>query len=446
MILLQPRTHLLCARSSRCCQPPFSRPAPRHSCSRRAALKSLVAPFVAAASLPQAQLQATPHRVFVVSDVHCDYTLNQDWLTKLQDRGFRETDVLLLAGDISDSLDVIHQSLLAVSQAFKTVFYVPGNHELWVRGEPVQARNGTAQDSLQKLRLVLQLCKELGIRTSPARLGNLCIVPLLSWHHSSWDTEPDILGVPHVSALSIADYGACSWPQDGPGQGRQGSYEIAEWFDQQNEAGWEGLLQASRGCDIISLAHFLPHQALLPEKRYLFYPNLAKAAGSQPLARRLTALQPDIHIFGHTHFSWDAGIEGVRYVQAPLCGPSERRRRPRSLTFEQLTPLGSMNASHAPPPPPDFDPVAADWLPVQVYESNEYRASTCRKTHSKDGWQALQHGYMCPPLKAHWSEYYKQHARDPSNVQMASWVAGMYERRTRRAAQAAGKPPPNKGM
>lgn len=52
-------------------------------------------------------------------------------------------------------------------------------------------------------------------------------------------------------------------------------------------------------------------QALLPEKRYLFYPNLAKAAGSQPLARRLTALQPDIHIFGHTHFSWDAGIEGL---------------------------------------------------------------------------------------------------------------------------------------
>lgn len=42
-------------------------------------------------------------------------------------------------------------------------------------------------------------------------------MPLLSWHHSSWDTEPDIRGVPHVSALSIADYGACSWPQAGPG-------------------------------------------------------------------------------------------------------------------------------------------------------------------------------------------------------------------------------------
>ncbi len=78
-------------------------------------------------------------------------------------------------------------------------------------------RNGTAQDSFQKLQLILQLCQELGIHTAPARLGNLCIVPLLSWHHSSWDKEPDIQGVPHVSALSIADYGACIWPDTGPG-------------------------------------------------------------------------------------------------------------------------------------------------------------------------------------------------------------------------------------
>ena len=57
-------------------------------------------------------------------------------------------------------------------------------------------------------------------------------------------------------------------------------------------------------------------QALLPEKRYLFYPNLAKAAGSAPLARRIQALQPDIHIFGHTHFSWDTQLHGA----SPCCG------------------------------------------------------------------------------------------------------------------------------
>ncbi len=44
------------------------------------------------------------------------------------------------------------------------------------------------------------------------------------------------------------------------GQGVHGSLEIAEWFDKQNQTGWQELLQQRQGCDVISLAHFLPHQ------------------------------------------------------------------------------------------------------------------------------------------------------------------------------------------
>lgn len=62
-------------------------------------------------------------------------------------------------------------------------------------------------------------------------------------------------------------------------------------------------------------------QALLPEKRYLFYPNLAKAAGSVPLAHRLEKLQPDIHAFGHTHFSWDAVLNGELHRDHMLSSP-----------------------------------------------------------------------------------------------------------------------------
>jgi len=39
-------------------------------------------------------------------------------------------------------------------------------------------------------------------------------------------------------------------------------------------------------------------QELLPEKRMLRHPNLAKAVGSEPLAARVAALQPDVHVFG----------------------------------------------------------------------------------------------------------------------------------------------------
>ena len=41
----------------------------------------------------------------------------------------------------------------------------------------------------------------------------------------------------------------------------------------------------------------------------------------------MEALRPDLHVFGHTHFGWDATIDGVRYVQACLAYPRERRDR-----------------------------------------------------------------------------------------------------------------------
>ena len=57
---------------------------------------------------------------------------------------------------------------------------------------------------------------------------------------------------------------------------------------------------------------------LCPEKRVLLYPNLPKVAGSLFLESRVrqvhgqTGTPRSCHVFGHTHFCWDADIEGVR--------------------------------------------------------------------------------------------------------------------------------------
>jgi hypothetical protein len=66
-------------------------------------------------------------------------------------------------------------------------------------------------------------------------------------------------------------------------------------------------------------------QVLLPEKRMLFQPNLAKAVGSNYVARRIEELKPLAHVYGHTHFAWDTTIKGVRYLQWPLAYPRERK-------------------------------------------------------------------------------------------------------------------------
>jgi len=70
------------------------------------------------------------------------------------------------------------------------------------------------------------------------------------------------------------------------------------------------------GAPLITFSHFLPRPELLPEKRFLTLPTLAKAVGSRFLNERVRRLSPDVHVFGHTHFGWDATIEGVRYMQA----------------------------------------------------------------------------------------------------------------------------------
>ncbi|KAH8057498.1 calcineurin-like phosphoesterase [Aureococcus anophagefferens] len=68
---------------------------------------------------------------------------------------------------------------------------------------------------------------------------------------------------------------------------------------------------------LISFSHFLPLQSLLPEKRFLFSPNLAKAVGSDFLEARVRALDADIHCFGHTHFSWDSTENGTLRAALP---------------------------------------------------------------------------------------------------------------------------------
>jgi len=63
-----------------------------------------------------------------------------------------------------------------------------------------------------KLRRLEELCETLGVRTRPARVGGVWVVPLLSWYHASFDAEPDIEGarpVDQVRAFAHAPRNYC---------------------------------------------------------------------------------------------------------------------------------------------------------------------------------------------------------------------------------------------
>lgn len=342
--------------------------------------------------------------IFAVSDVHSDYALNLEWAEKAAPEGCVES-VLIVAGDVSDRLGVFQQTMETLAEAFALVFFVPGNHDLWVRRDGSEGSN-----SLSKLRRLEQICESLGVLTTPQRVrmasgSSISVCPLLSFYHTSFDTEADVpyLRLPSARA-TVTDFRATRWP-DGLDLGEEA---LAEHLDLANEealrrapqqahaaaaCGRMGLSpieswrDAHAGVDhVLSFSHFLPRIELIPEKRFLVYPDLMKAVGSQPLGRRVDALRPDVHLFGHSHFGWDTTIDGVRYVQAPLATPAERTRRPRSLSLS-----------------------GQPELPMKLYDGDA--------------------GRFVRPMRALWSDHYERTARTPDETFPAPWVVAHYASR-----------------
>src|SRR6185312_2446657 len=92
----------------------------------------------------------THMRIFAISDVHTDFRENFQLLEGLSTREYRG-DSLILAGDVSHDVTVLRRTLDLFLARFAHVFFVPGNHELWVR-------TGVQEDSLQKFNEVLKIC------------------------------------------------------------------------------------------------------------------------------------------------------------------------------------------------------------------------------------------------------------------------------------------------
>src|SRR5215203_759980 len=239
-------------------------------------------------------------RVFATSDLHTDYKENFLWLAELSDTAYRD-DTLIVAGDISDRLQVIRETLVLLRSKFRHVLYTPGNHELWVRGADI--------NSIEKLQRVLDLCAELDVITKPLRLKDLWIVPLFSWYDGVFD--PGMREELAAARQSWADFHLCKWPEE--------ITSLPEYFLQMNEPHVK-----TYDAPVITFSHFLPRPDLLPPQKYLrisWLPNVSICAA---LDNQIRALSSITHVCGHTHISFDRVVDGIRYVQNAVRYPKER--------------------------------------------------------------------------------------------------------------------------
>lgn len=247
-------------------------------------------------------------RIFAVSDLHTDFKANRQLLEELLLHARRE-DTLLVAGDIADRIEVIEETLALLRRKFADVFYTPGNHELWVRGE--------GHDSVEKLARLIALCDRLGVRTGPGKACGVWVVPLFSWYEAQFDADAEA-GADEEELQGWADFYFCKWPPE--------VTSVSDYFRELNA----GRLRSYEG-EVITLSHFLPRRDLLPHARHLRFKSLPKVSGSSWLDAQLRAVNSSVHVFGHSHINCDRVIDGVRYVQNALRYPSERKSFAPSL-------------------------------------------------------------------------------------------------------------------
>ena len=272
-------------------------------------------------------------RVHCISDLHVDNPDNMKWLeskcrtvgnstlpTDADESRFSwdETDLIIVAGDISHDMRKIEDSLALLKQTGAHVVFVPGNHEAWLSqaqkkvyddeeggGDPDRKR----YSSLAKLEDIEFLCQNLGVYTTgdclcvgegatelinQAPSEELWILPLDSWYDGSLsfvDLRNNNDGStsapsPHYELVQDfrkwpwVDFWQCRWPEPI----RRGNtlqllhdripFGAANYFLSRNQPVIDAFHRAvqrplnateNKRVSVLTVTHFLPNSQSLPD-------------------------------------------------------------------------------------------------------------------------------------------------------------------------------------
>lgn len=246
-------------------------------------------------------------RVFAVSDLHVDYESNARWIAGLSGSEYAD-DVLIVAGDVTDSLALLEWTLNTLATRFRKVLCVPGNHDLWV------IRDGAGETSLQKFGKFAAVVERSGASMEPFHHAGLSIVPLHGWYDYSF-------GQPSHELLKMwADYRACRWPA-----GLQPA-DIAEKFVAMNE-----VVLGLRNEMVITFSHYLPRIDVMPTYIPPSRRNLYPVLGTSRLDQQIRQLHSRLHVYGHSHVNRKVHIDGVTYLNNAFGYPQETQ-----ITLKEL--------------------------------------------------------------------------------------------------------------
>lgn len=323
-------------------------------------------------------------RVYCLSDLHTDHVLNLEWLRERMNCSattgnsaadddpapLGSDDLLVVAGDISHDTETFVETIQVLKQTGCHVMFVPGNHEAWLTKEEREGDASVRLDSIRKLELVCDICRECGVIVDPCLIDDgmnpLVILPIHSWYDGSLSFSESLCK--GFEYWPWVDFIRCQWPSQFADDDTESINSripkgLVEYYMQSNEPQIElvrDILSNDPTCSMMTISHFLPNVQTLPDWKdanaiefdkdnWLDHggaeisAKFAKVAGSslidqqiRAIRRSLDSVSPTaldnrggsskhIHVFGHSHRPKDFVFDGIRYVHNPLGKPRERQ-------------------------------------------------------------------------------------------------------------------------
>ncbi|UGY94115.1 metallophosphoesterase family protein [Streptomyces gobiensis] len=259
-------------------------------------------------------------RLCAVSDLHVSYSENRPIVEALRPRS--DDDWLLVAGDVADTVADIEWALRVLKDRFRTVVWVPGNHELWTPRTDVVRLRG-----VERYLHLVELCRRLGVLTPEdpypvwrGRGGPVTIAPLFLLYDYTFRvdgvlTKQESLRRAYEAGVVCTDEHLL----------HPDPYASRDDWCRARVAETEKRLAA---CAPDAPPVLINHWPLVREPtRVLRFPEFAQWCGTELTADWHRRFNAAAVVYGHLHIPRSTVYDGVPFEEVSLGYPREWRAR-----------------------------------------------------------------------------------------------------------------------
>ncbi|MFD9722108.1 metallophosphoesterase family protein [Streptomyces sp. NPDC059076] len=261
-----------------------------------------------------------PGRLVAISDLHVRYDENKKIVDEL--RPERETDWLIIAGDIGEVVSDIEWTLSTLRDRFAKVVWTPGNHELWTApDDPIQLRGE------QRYRHLVEMCRRLDVLTpedpfpiwegegGPAAIAPLFLLYDYSFRPEGTHSKESALRVAEDAGVICTDEFMLH-PDPYPSR--------EAWCRARVELTKARLEALPADLPTVLVNHF---PLVREPTRVLWHPEFALWCGTTATADWHVRFRARAVVYGHLHIPRLIHCDGVPHQEVSLGYPREWRRR-----------------------------------------------------------------------------------------------------------------------